>query len=759
MSIDINSARATKGADIEETALNTNLEAAEEIARQLRLRDLGGLIVIDFIDMNSPRNQREVENRLKELLKMDRARVQLGRISRFGLLEMSRQRLRPSLDEASHVICPRCNGQGTIRHIQSLALSVLRLIEEEAMKDRTARVVAQLPVKVATFLLNEKREALQAIENRHGVGVVIVPNETLDTPHFHLERQRLDELAIAGTTAPSYNLVLRHEETDELKPTPPVSLEEPMVKSVAPTTPAPEAAQPRTSEANPSFLKWLWSNLFERSDEQAQEESRESRPRREAERRRRGGRRSQESRTELRESTDRSETPTPETTREAGSESGPSAAPQPTAEAQETTQPTKDQSRTATEERGDEEETSGRSRRGRRGGRRRRRQESGAKQAGSEGEIPSAETPAKVDTAEEGPRYSNGRRIRSGRPRKPSSTLEGEGQTTGDTREQAPPPEAMVTEQFSAQGEDLTRQTTTGPEHKQSAREQQTAPVTGEPAETTTAIEKPRQPAAAGKVETPEGSTTRPEEETLAPAAAEQAPAPEAATIPQGQQQQETAATETIPVQEVPPPGSGEETPAPTTATPEQPLAASLEEQARQPAAPQPDTVASQPSQPRVPQEDRQPPPESVMAVPMEETAVFAQIPETEQPDQALFARPQDDNQAEQAVFAQQQDPEDQQDPEAQESPRLPDSISAEESARDEASLIAGLNPPQPSPGLEEPVGSEIGQPGEEDTATEAAPEEEPSYQEQQGEAQEHRDRQQKPATTEPGGQCSEQSQ
>src|SRR5512144_2253578 len=195
VSIDINSARATKGSDIEETALNTNLEAADEIARQLRLRDLGGLIVIDFIDMALPRNQREVENRLRELLKMDRARVQIGRISRFGLLEMSRQRLRPSLDEASHVICPRCNGQGTIRGVESLALAVLRLVEEEAMKDKTGQVIAQLPIKVATYLLNEKREAIRAIEQRHKVAILLIPNPSLETPHFELSRRRSDEIA------------------------------------------------------------------------------------------------------------------------------------------------------------------------------------------------------------------------------------------------------------------------------------------------------------------------------------------------------------------------------------------------------------------------------------------------------------------------------------------------------------------------------------------------------------------------------------
>jgi len=264
VSIDINSARSTKGSDIEETALTTNLEAADEIARQMRLRDLGGLIVIDFIDMGIARNQREVENRLREALKVDRARVQVGRISRFGLLEMSRQRLRPSLDEASHVICPRCNGQGTIRNIESLALSVLRLIQEEAMKDKTGRVVAQLPVKVATFLLNEKRDMIRAVEQRLRVGVLLIPNESLDTPHFKLSRLRVEDLS--ETQRLSYNLAEDYEEQYE----PPVSTairdmgEEPVVKGVAPATPAPPPPPAPTvkPEANPSFFSWLWGNLF-----------------------------------------------------------------------------------------------------------------------------------------------------------------------------------------------------------------------------------------------------------------------------------------------------------------------------------------------------------------------------------------------------------------------------------------------------------------------------------------------------------------
>jgi ribonuclease E len=187
-SIDINSARATKGSDIEETALNTNLEACDEIARQLRLRDSGGLFVIDFIDMMSSKNQRAVENRLREALKIDRARIQIGRISRFGLLEMSRQRMRPSLGESTQLPCPRCKGQGTIRNVESVALSVLRIIEEEAMKKGTEKVIAHLPIDCATFLLNEKRNTIEQIENRLKVDIIILPSKHLETPAYDIER-------------------------------------------------------------------------------------------------------------------------------------------------------------------------------------------------------------------------------------------------------------------------------------------------------------------------------------------------------------------------------------------------------------------------------------------------------------------------------------------------------------------------------------------------------------------------------------------
>ena len=263
VSIDINSARATKGGDIEETALNTNVEAAEEIARQLRLRDLGGLIVIDFIDMTPARNQREVENRLRDALKQDRARVQLGRISRFGLLEMSRQRLRPSLGESSQIVCPRCKGQGTIRGVESLALSVLRIVEEEAMKEKTAKVIARLPTNVATFLLNEKRGVIGEIEQRQKVAIVLVPNTWMETPQYEVERIRLSDEA-AESDQFSYELATRKEE-DYVTATAAAerpAAEEPAVKAVPPSAPRPVAAPAQPAPASPGLVRRLWTSLF-----------------------------------------------------------------------------------------------------------------------------------------------------------------------------------------------------------------------------------------------------------------------------------------------------------------------------------------------------------------------------------------------------------------------------------------------------------------------------------------------------------------
>ncbi len=240
VSIDINSSRATKGGDIEETALQTNLEAADEIARQLRLRDMGGLIVIDFIDMQPVRNQREVENRMRDALLMDRARVQIGRISRFGLLEMSRQRLRPSLGEIHSKVCPRCNGQGTIRGTRSLALAILRLVEEEAQKERSAEIRAIAPMSVATYLLNEKRKTISNIEARNNTRVVIVPSADMMTPHFEVQRLRDDD---EGTLETSYKITPSADESkeeDEEMNVKALPVNRPAVQVTAPSQPAPE---------------------------------------------------------------------------------------------------------------------------------------------------------------------------------------------------------------------------------------------------------------------------------------------------------------------------------------------------------------------------------------------------------------------------------------------------------------------------------------------------------------------------------------
>jgi ribonuclease E len=271
VSIDINSARATRGADIETTACNTNLEAAEEIARQLRIRDLGGLIVIDFIDMESKKNQQAVEDRLREAVRSDRARIQLGRISRFGLMEMSRQRLRPSLGESTHMACPRCSGMGTIRSIESMALALLRLIGEEARKDRTSRVVAQLPVDVATFLINEKREWLNQLENRSTTDIVLVPDSNMQTPNYLIRRVREDELTLPQNAVTSYQMAgqpaveIDFKTEAEKRPAP----APPAVQTIAPAAPAPTpVAAPRKVPAGPGF----WSRfmgLFRGSGEQA----------------------------------------------------------------------------------------------------------------------------------------------------------------------------------------------------------------------------------------------------------------------------------------------------------------------------------------------------------------------------------------------------------------------------------------------------------------------------------------------------------
>jgi ribonuclease E len=266
VSVDVNSGRSTKGSDIEETALKTNLEAADEIARQLRLRDLGGLIVIDFIDMESARNQREVENRLRDALHHDRARVQTSKISRFGLLELSRQRLRPALAETSYITCPRCTGTGHIRSTESAALHILRILEEEAMKENTAAVHTQVPVDVATFLLNEKRADIQAIELRHKITILLLPNKHLETPAHHIQRLRHDELNQDDVREPSYKMVdqsltelpayATEQQKNQNRPTA-------AIRNVAPAAPAPVSMKSTTPpEPMPEEKTGFMTKLF-----------------------------------------------------------------------------------------------------------------------------------------------------------------------------------------------------------------------------------------------------------------------------------------------------------------------------------------------------------------------------------------------------------------------------------------------------------------------------------------------------------------
>ena len=290
VSIDINSARATKGGNIEETALQTNLEAADEIARQLRLRDMGGLIVIDFIDMSAAKNQRAVENRMRDALNIDRARVQVGRISRFGLLEMSRQRLRPSLGETSAKVCPRCTGQGTIRDTKSLSLSILRLVEESASKERSAEIRALVPVNVASYLLNEKRQPIHDIELRTGVRVVIAPIPQLETPHFELQRLRDDE--IGKDVEISYKMQTEiADETSTQEQQKAAVPQQAAVQSITPPAPAPAVAAKAdiasdTATKSPGLLSKIigfftgGDTEVEKKDEQKKPEKRESTNRR-----------------------------------------------------------------------------------------------------------------------------------------------------------------------------------------------------------------------------------------------------------------------------------------------------------------------------------------------------------------------------------------------------------------------------------------------------------------------------------------------
>lgn len=271
VSIDVNSSRATKGSDIEHTAFNTNIEAAEEVAKQLRLRDLGGLVVIDFIDMESQKNQREVESRFREALHHDRARVQTGKISRFGLLELSRQRMRPSIGESSNSICTKCNGTGSIRDIQSTALHILRMIQEEAMKEHNATISAQLPIDVATFLLNEKRSDIFNLEQRLKVEIILVPNKHLESPNYSISSAKQDD--ISAQTKPSYQMMESLNEGNQVLNYKQASNEpkqEPLVKGIIPDSPAPSG-----SGKSNKTLFGFFKNLIAGDDENTENHNNE----------------------------------------------------------------------------------------------------------------------------------------------------------------------------------------------------------------------------------------------------------------------------------------------------------------------------------------------------------------------------------------------------------------------------------------------------------------------------------------------------
>jgi ribonuclease E len=416
VSIDINSARATKGGDIEATALSTNLEAAEEIARQLRIRDLGGLVVIDFIDMGPQKHQRDVENRLREAVRQDRARVQIGKISRFGLLEMSRQRLRPSIGESAYQTCPRCSGFGTIRSVESLALAILRIIGEEARKERTSKVIAQLPVEVATYLLNEKRDWVQTLESRNEMQVVLVANATLETPHYEVRRVRDDQMELSENAGVSY--ALAHTPVEPESPQAILerkSIEQPVVGTMKPTTPAPKRQKPPG--------KGFWATLmafFTGGDEKkAKTQQRRktstagSRTRRPQQSRRRGGtdaRKSSDKRGPQRKKTQKKTASKKTTARKTASKKAPAkkaTAKKPQAQdSQQKPAEAQSQRESSEETRGDAKRSS-RNRRSR-GGRRRRRTADKPEQAAdkqqqtkeSPPQQPKVDKPAKVPKAE-----------------------------------------------------------------------------------------------------------------------------------------------------------------------------------------------------------------------------------------------------------------------------------------------------------------------------------------------------------------------
>ncbi len=444
VSIDINSARATKGEDIEATALNTNLESATEIARQLKLRDLGGLIVIDFIDMSSSKNQREVENRLHAAVRNDRARVQIGRISRFGLLEMSRQRLRPSLGESAHIVCPRCVGRGTVRGVESLSLSILRLVAEEARKDRTAKIIAELPVEIATYLLNEKRNWLTTIEQRESVAVVIVPRPGLETPHHHIRRVRDDDVTTPENAPVSYQLPETEQEKD---PTSDVGVpiqppaQQPAVSGIVPSMPAP---QPPAERKGPG----LFARLLAWFRGQTKKKQAKKKPRRRSQQRRgqsdrRGKRSSQRGGERKRGQGNRSSAKGGRRggrdNRKGGKQANARSSGAKSTEPQKKKPNARKQGEPRKSDRAQGEGEGGRSRRGgrrRRGSRQRRSQDSAERQANNAGTGAEAKAPAERQPKQESKKAGASDQKRSGDGKQTSS--DGQRQAKKDTDRQKP---------------------------------------------------------------------------------------------------------------------------------------------------------------------------------------------------------------------------------------------------------------------------------------------------------------------------------
>lgn len=539
-SIDINSARATKGADIEETALNTNLEAADEVARQLRLRDMGGLFVIDFIDMTPSRNQREVENRLKDALKHDRARVQVGRISRFGLLEMSRQRLRPSLGDATLHACPRCSGHGFIRGIESLALSVLRIIEEHAMKENTARINAQLPVDVATYLLNEKRQNIHDIEKRHSINVILIPNVHLQTPHYEIERVRAQDIPTGSDEPVSHEMMAKPEEGQQQTPSRQGGKsEEPAVKRIAPSAPAPQRAEePAPAAPAPvpvkaqegGFIRRIFSALFTDDEQQPAKEEKSDKPQGDGERNQ-GGRRRSSQRGEgrsgsARGSRQRSGGKGSDGRPAKGGQKARSESPQRKRRDEATEQKSEAVQATATGDaerntQGGEDEVKRGSRRGRRGGRRRR----GGRGSGQEGEDQQpqaqgdADSPVEVDgnvaenaspAASEGRSESTGRGRGRGRgrgPRKPREQTSDNGNEGNQAAGEKP--EAVSDDKQLRQVETAVRQDSQPATQPEEPSQPKKKPATAKPAREGKKSEKPLQ-----QVETRGGNQDEPERPT-----------------------------------------------------------------------------------------------------------------------------------------------------------------------------------------------------------------------------------------------------